>query len=106
MANKLHLITAIVQHKLGNAVIDAALKAGAAGATSFFAQGTGVRQTLGAAGSEIEVGKRIVHVLLPPAKTQAVLKAVTAAGELDKAGGGVAYVQEVSQAVGLTPSKG
>ncbi len=105
MANKLHLITAIVQHKFGNAVIDAALKAGATGATYYFAQGTGVRQTLGAAGAEIEVGKRIVHILLPPAKTQAVLKVVTAVGGLDKPGGGVAYVQEVSQAVGLIAPK-
>ena len=102
-SNKLHLITAVVQHKLGNQVIDSALKAGAAGATYFCAQGTGVRQTLGAEGSEIEVDKRVVFIVTAQAKTDAVLAAIVATGGLDKPGQGFASVQEIVKAVGLLP---
>ncbi|MBI5208594.1 MAG: P-II family nitrogen regulator [Elusimicrobia bacterium] len=102
---KLHLVTAIVQHHLGGAVIDAALKGGATGATYYYAQGTGVRQTLGTAAENIEIGKRVVSILVAPVHTEKVLQAVIAAGEIDKPGGGVAYVQEVVQAVGFVAPK-
>ena len=101
----LHLITVVVQHALGNQVIDASLKAGATGATYFLAQGTGVRQTLGEAAQNIEVDKRVITILVDSTKTDAVLKAVIAAGKLDTPGGGVAYVQEVVKAVGFMPPK-
>lgn len=102
MSNKkLNLITAVVQHKLGNDVIDAALKAGAKGATYYFAQGTGVRQTLGSKGDEIEVGKRVIHIITDSKVTEAVLKAVVASAGLNKPAMGVAYVQEVVKAVGF-----
>lgn len=100
-SKKLHLVTAIVQHKVGNQVLDAALKAGATGATYFFAQGTGVRQALGPAGEEIEVGKRVIYVLTDPVKSEKVLKAIVDAADLDKPGQGLAFVQEVNKAVGL-----
>ncbi|MBI4677248.1 MAG: P-II family nitrogen regulator [Elusimicrobia bacterium] len=102
---KLQLMTVVVQHHLGNAVIDAALRAGATGATYFYAQGTGVRQTLGQAAETIEVGKRVINILVTPALADKVLKAVIAAGEIDKPGGGVAYVQDVLQAVGFVAPK-
>ena len=98
---KLNLITAVVQHKLGNAVIDAALKAGATGATYFVAQGTGVRQGMGAQGEDIEIVKRMILIVTETNKTPAVMRAVVAAGGLDKAGQGVAYVQDVVDAVGF-----
>ena len=103
---KLHMITAVVQHKVGNQVIDAALKAGATGATYFFAQGKGVRDALGAAGEEIEVGKRVVFIVTEPAKTDAVLNAVVLTARLGEPGQGFACVQEVVRAVGLlVPAK-
>ncbi len=98
---KLHLITVVVQHKHGNSVLTSALKAGATGATYFFAQGTGVRQEMGAEGDDIEVGKRVIAIITEPGKTDKVLAAVVAAGNLEQAGQGVAYVQEVIQAVGF-----
>lgn len=106
MANKkLHLITAVVQHHSGNEVLAAALKAGATGATYFFAQGTGVRQSLGAQGEDIEVGKRVIEILTDSGRTEAVLAAVIEAGRLNEPGQGVAYVQEVIRAVGFVPPK-
>ena len=101
MAKKLHLITAVVQHKLGNQVVEASLAAGATGATYFYAQGTGVRQTLGATGEDIEVGKRVVFIVTEPAKTDAVLAAIVATAKLDEPGQGFASVTEIVKAVGL-----
>jgi nitrogen regulatory protein P-II 1 len=101
MAKKLHLITAVVQHKDGNSVLEAALAAGAHGATYFFAQGTGVRQTLGPKGEDIEVGKRVITIVCETSKTDKVLAAVIKSGRLDQPGQGVAYVQEVVKAVGF-----
>ena len=45
--NELNLITCIVQRGKAENVIDAALKAGAPGATYYYGRGTGVRQKLG-----------------------------------------------------------
>lgn len=99
---KLHLLTIVVQRKHGDKVLDAALKAGAAGATFFYAQGTGVRQQMGLLGMFIEAEKQVVFVVTEPAHAEKVLAAVTEAGELNKAGQGFAYVQEVVKAVGFT----
>jgi nitrogen regulatory protein P-II 1 len=99
--NKLHLLTIVVQRKVGEKVLDAALKAGATGATFFYAQGTGVRQKMGLLGAFIEAEKQVVFVVTEPEKADAVLKAVTEVGNLDKPGQGFAYVQEVVKAVGF-----
>ncbi|MEK7746999.1 MAG: P-II family nitrogen regulator [Elusimicrobiota bacterium] len=102
---KLHLLTIVVQRKLGDAVLDAALAAGATGATFFYAQGTGVRQKLGFLGAFIESEKQVVFVVTDPARADAVLDAVTEAGRLKEPGMGFAYVQEVAKAVGFVPEK-
>ena len=99
---KLHLLTIVVQRKHGEKVLDAALKAGATGATFFYAQGTGVRQQLGFFGAFIEAEKQVVFVVTDPDHAETVLQAVTEAGQLNKAGQGFAYVQEVVKAVGFT----
>lgn len=104
-AEKLHLLTIVVQRKLGDAVLDAALAAGATGATFFYAQGTGVRQTLGFLGAFIESEKQVVFVVTDPAHADAVLEAVTGAGRLREPGMGFAYVQEVVKAVGFLADK-
>lgn len=98
---QLRLLTVVVQRKLGDRVLDAALKAGATGATFFYAQGTGVRQKLGVLGHLIEAEKEVVFVVTTAERVDVVLDAVTKAGELHKAGYGFAYVQEVLKAVGF-----
>ena len=98
---KLRLLTVVVQRKLGERVLDAALKAGATGATFFYAQGTGVRQRLGMLGQLIEAEKQVVFVVTTEERVDQVLAAVTEAGELHKEAYGFAYVQEVVKAVGF-----
>lgn len=98
---KLRLLTVVVQRRLGERVLDAALKAGATGATFFYAQGTGVRQMLGVFGQLIEAEKQVLFVVTTPDCVDKVLEAVTEAGELNKAAYGFAYVQEVVKTVGF-----
>jgi len=100
---RLHLITAVVQAKYGNHVLDAALKAGATGATYFFAQGTGIRQTMGDAGAGIEIGKRVLFIITDADKTDAVMKVVAREGKLDTPGAGIAFVQDVLRVAGAVP---
>ena len=102
MAN-LNLITAVVQHKVGDRVILAAIKAGATGATYFFAEGTGVRQTVTGA-DDIEIAKCVIFIVVDPGKTDAVLDAVVKTANLSAPGQGFACVQEVMKAVGFVPS--
>lgn len=99
---KLHLITAVVQHKVGDKVIEAALKAGATGATYFFAEGTGVRQHVN---SDVEIAKRSIFIVVDKTKTDVVLDAVIEAGRLSQPGQGFACVQEVLRAVGFVPAE-
>jgi nitrogen regulatory protein PII len=99
---KLHLITAVVQHKVGDKVIDAAIKAGATGATYFFAEGTGVRQHVGA---DVEIAKRSIFIVVDQTKTEKVLDAVVDAAKLNQPGQGFACVQEVIRAVGFVPAE-
>ena len=99
--NDLRLLTAVVQRRLGDRVVDAALKAGATGVTYFFAQGSGVRQRLGVFGHLIEAEKQVIFVVSTSAHIDKVMEAVAEAGELNKAAYGFAYVQEVTKAVGF-----
>jgi nitrogen regulatory protein PII len=101
----LHLLTIVVQRKLGEKVLDAVLAAGATGATFFYGQGTGVRQKLGLLGMFVEAEKQVIFVVTDPVQAEAVLRAATKAGELDKPGQGFAYVQEVMKAVGFNGAK-
>ena len=105
MENKnLRLLTAIVQRSHGSRVIDAALKAGAPGATFFYAQGSGVRQRLGVIGQLIEPEKQVIMIVTSAEDIGKVMKAVQEAGEFHKPAYGFAYVQEVLDAVGLVPT--
>lgn len=102
MAKKLHLITAVVQRKIGEEVVEAAIKAGATGATFFYAEGTGTRQRLpAAAAQEISGSKRVVFVVTDEANTDAVFDAVVKTARLEDPGQGFACVQEVLKAVGF-----
>jgi nitrogen regulatory protein PII len=105
MANNLHLITAIVQTKAGDATIDAALKAGATAATYFGAEGTGIRQRLGPVAKEIEASKRVLMIVTEPSQSDLVLNAIVKAARLDDPGQGFAWVQEVVKTVGYVAAR-
>ena len=95
------LVTVVAQHKDEQKVLDAALKAGAPGATYFYGRGTGVRQRLGFLGSLIEAEKVVIVMAVSSDKTDAVVEAVTQAAGLNLPGNGFLCVQKLDHAVGM-----
>lgn len=96
----LDFLTVICQRKDEKKVIEAALKAGAPGATSLHGMGTGVRQKLGLAGQLVEAEKAVLLLALPESLTPAVVKAINEAASLHKAGNGFIAVQKAQQILG------
>ena len=106
MDEKKELITVVVQRKDADRALDAALKAGAPGATFFYARGTGVRQRLGLLGMLIEEEKQVILIVVPQGHATAVLAALQKAVHLDEPGRGFAFVQTVDRVVGFYDGKG
>lgn len=100
MANP-NLITCIVQRGEADKVVDAAIAAGAEGATIYFGRGTGVRQKLGFAGRFIKAEKEIVLIVTKVEQTDAVFNAVVKAARLDEKGRGFAFLHKLDRAVGF-----
>jgi nitrogen regulatory protein PII len=97
----LELITVIIQRGLAEKAVDAAIKAGAQGATIFYARGTGVREKLGFLGIAIQPEKEVFFIVIEPEKSAQVFDAIVTAGKLDQAGQGFVFVQDVKRAFGF-----
>jgi nitrogen regulatory protein PII len=95
------IIYAILQRGQADAVVEAAMAAGAQGATTFAARGTGVRQRMGAEGRAVSLEKEVVVVVTRKGETRPVFDAIISAGRLETPGQGFAFVQNVDQAVGF-----
>ncbi len=95
------MITCIVQRGEANKVIEAALKAGAEGATIFYGRGTGIREKIGFAGRFIQPEKEIILIITKREQTDAVFDAVVTAAKLDKKGQGFAFLHTLDRAVGF-----
>lgn len=95
------MITCIVQRGEANKVIDAAVKAGAEGATIFYGRGTGIREKLGFAGRFIQPEKEIILIVTKREQTDAVFDAVVNAANLTKQGQGFAFLHTLDRAVGF-----
>lgn len=100
-ADKCDIITSIVQRGQGDKVVKAALKAGAPGATIFYARGTGVRETLGILGAMLTPEKEVILIVTRKEQVDQVFNAIVSAGQLDEAGKGFAFVQDVKKAIGF-----
>jgi len=100
MDKTMELITVVVQRKDGQRAIDAALKAGAPGVTSFYGRGTGVRQKLSVFGLFIEAEKQIILVAATKENVDKILDGIVKDIGLDKPGTGFAYVQTIGRVVG------
>jgi nitrogen regulatory protein PII len=96
-----NLITCIVQRGRAEKVVDAALMAGAPGATHFYGRGTGVRQKLGVLSKLIVPEKEIILIVTKQNQTDAIFDAVVKAGKLDKKGQGFAYIHKIDRAIGF-----
>lgn len=99
--NSLSLLTVVVQRKLEETVLEAALKAGATGVTYYPGEGAGVRQALGFFGQFIDAEKTIFFVVVQSDRVDTLLDSIAAAGEFSKPGHGFAFVQDVVKAIGF-----
>lgn len=95
------MIYTIVRRGVGDKIVDAAKKAGAEGATILFARGTGVHEYKKFFGIPIESEREIIMILIEKPKTEQVLEAIVKAGELEKPGHGIAFVQDVPIVAGI-----
>lgn len=100
MQKTMELITVVTQRKDGQRAIDAALKAGAPGVTSYFGRGTGVRQKMHVFGLFIEAEKQVILIAAQKDNVDKILDAVIKELHLDKPGRGFAYVQTIDRVVG------
>src|SRR5210317_956907 len=99
--NDLNLITCIVQRGRAKKVVDAALLAGAPGATYYYGRGTGVRQKLGVLSKLIVPEKEIIQIVIKENMADKVFDAIVKAGKLDKKGQGFAYIHKIDRAIGF-----
>lgn len=100
MSPRAFLITCVVQRGKGESIANAAIEAGAGGATTHFARGTGMRERLGLLGLAIVPEKEVVLILCKEESRSAIFKAVEKAGKLDVPGMGIAYITPVIDIVG------
>jgi nitrogen regulatory protein PII len=100
-AQAVKLITAIVQRGKADGPVQAALKAGAQGATVVFGRGQGIRERLGLLGLAVQPEKEVISIVVEEAMLDRVLNAMVKAGNLDQPGVGFVYVTAVERTVGL-----
>ena len=98
------LITCIVQRGVADAVVDAALRAGAQGATVFYARGTGVRQRhLGVLGVTVNAEKEVIYIVTPSEQADLIFERAFVAGKLDTPGMGMIYMTPLEKMATYVP---
>ncbi|MPN02566.1 hypothetical protein SDC9_149782 [bioreactor metagenome] len=94
-------IVIIVEKGRGEAVVDAAAKAGSRGATIINARGSGVHETSKLFAMEIEPEKEMVLIISSADRSEAIIAAIQAGFDIDRPGSGIIFVQPVTRAYGL-----
>lgn len=95
------LITCIVERGKAESVVEAAIKAGAEGATIYYGRGVGVRQHLGWKGMLVRPEKEVVLIATKVGQTTSVFDAVVEAANLEEPGNGFAFLHKIDRAVGF-----
>ena len=101
----LRLITCVVQRGKADKVAKAAVEAGAAGATIFYARGMGLRERLGLLGLAIVPEKEVLMIVCKEEEVRAIFAAVVNAANLNTPGMGIAYVIPIHEVAGLIPTR-
>lgn len=98
------LITCIVQRGVADVVVKAAQKAGAQGATVFYAHGTGVRQRrLGVLGVTVNAEKEIIYIVASTDQADRIFEKMFTAGKLDTPGMGMIFTTPVEKMATYVP---
>lgn len=98
------LITAIVQRGNAETVVQAARRAGAQGATIFYARGTGVRQKhLGILGITVSAEKEVIYVVVPADQADRIFEKIYVAANMDTPGMGMVYMTHLDKMATYVP---
>ena len=94
-------IVGVVERGRADKVVDAAKKAGAAGATIFYGRGTGESEVKRFLSIHVEASKEVIIILAKDEEYKDIMKAMVVAGELKKPGTGIIFTLPVEHLVGL-----
>lgn len=95
------LITTIVDRRKAEDVIDAAVEAGARGGTIINGRGSGIHETKKLFAMNIEPEKEIVLIISDSNISDDIVNSVRKKLDIDKAGTGVIFVQDVKNVYGI-----
>ena len=99
------IITCIVQSSHADNVVKAAQNVGAQGATVTYARGTGVRERMGLMGVTIDEQKEMVRIIVSQEQSDRVFEAMYLAGELDKPGMGIMFMNKLDRIATYIPDE-
>ena len=94
------LIITIVNRGCGDCAVEAAKKAGAHGATVFYARGTGIHEVESFFGIQIQPEKEVILNLVQHDQTKDVMQAILKEAGLDTPGRGLSFVLPVEDVAG------
>ncbi len=97
------LITASVQRGMADDVVQAALDAGAQGASIHYAFGRGVRERLGIWGLAVEAEKEVINIVVPINQVDRIFESMYIAGNMDTPGMGFMWVTPLEKAATFVP---
>lgn len=98
------LITCIVQRSVADVVIKAAQRAGAQGATVFYARGSGIRQRrMGVLGVTVNAEKEVVYIVASTDQADRIFEKMYVAGNLDTPGMGMIFMTPVEKMATYVP---
>ena len=98
---KLKLIVSMVKTTETDRIVDAAKASGGTGATIIPARGTGIHEAKTFFGLTLEAQTDVVLFLLEERLVEPVLNAIYEAGRFKEPGTGIAFVVDVTDAIGL-----
>lgn len=100
------LITCIVQRGAAEEAVQAARKAGAQGATIFYARGTGVRQKhLGVLGVTLSAEKEVIYIVAASDQADRIFEKIYLAAKLDTPGMGMIYMTPLEKMATYVPEE-
>ena len=95
------LIVSVDRKGWGDTVLEASLKGGAHGGTIMFGRGSGIHEQQSILGIQIEPEKEIVLTLAYADQSDAILREIVEAAELEKPGHGLVFIVPVSKVAGV-----
>ncbi|MBK9325308.1 MAG: P-II family nitrogen regulator [Hydrogenophilales bacterium] len=100
------LITCIVQRGAAEEAVQAARRAGAQGATIFYARGTGVRQKhLGVLGVTLSAEKEVIYIVAATDQADRIFEKIYIAAKLDTPGMGMLYMTPLEKMATYVPEE-